>query len=210
MTQRNYLQHGSRHRPEGTDPIPGVGGGAWAILTGHQFYFLAGNSSTLPATTSAPLSFQHLTVGGDMNVFATHNTVDYPGYSGVVPPVGDFNNSAGDTWVFAVKSGFLTFNLDLIWTHPTAAFPLNVAWNPGDAPTNALPFGPQAWEGSGDVFSAMSMQLLDNYIGDLPSSQYYSMLVSVINDDSSSHVLDSWVLTISWTSTAPSQQNNVY
>ncbi len=33
MTQRNYLQHGSRHRPLGTDPIPGLtpGGGSGVI-----------------------------------------------------------------------------------------------------------------------------------------------------------------------------------
>ncbi len=55
MTQRNYLQHGSRHRPTGTDPIPGQLCSAYAQQN-------IGTTTTISSGTSSAITWDNIAV----------------------------------------------------------------------------------------------------------------------------------------------------
>ncbi len=78
MTQRNYLQHGNRHRSTGTDPIPGLSLG-W--ISGYQSGITVPSQST-PATqidlTSATVNTNDTT---SFSIVASNGlTINQPGF----------------------------------------------------------------------------------------------------------------------------------
>ncbi len=195
MTQRNYLQHGSRHRPEGTDPIPGVGSSAWAILSATEFTTGGGTSSTIAATDSGLVQWSSFVTSGEPGVFATHDHPVRPTYP--IPPASDFHNTAGDSYLFTVKPGIIIAYLDSAWAG-APGWNIELVRTDGDSSyQGGENLGPQAWFGpaAGAGFYTWSfIRPIDNDPSDDVSTGgqglYYVFGVQVVNNDSSSHTLD--------------------
>lgn len=217
---RNYLQHGSRHLPTGSDPIPGLNDiAACAVLFGNQVIVDGAPSGTIPANDSGVCIFSAFQVLGDTDTFATHDSGNYPGFpSGPVPAVSGFNNASGDTWLFAVKAGLLTYSFDISFNEPNT-FPFKVARNTGTAGNDGgEPLGPQGWYDLGttlgNVFSWMSLRPIanDSFYSPFPGF-YMSMEFIVYNLDSVAHTIDSangFVICVYWTQMTPGIQFNYY
>lgn len=212
--------HGRDHRPGGTDPIPGLRNGAWAILAGTEFDVDGTPSSTLPASTSAQVIFTSFVTGGDLGVFATHNSGTRPSYP--IPDPSGFHNSSGDQWVYAVKTGVLVYNLDIGFEGGPTTFPISVVRDDGDSIyQGGEAFGPQCWkytpDSSGIIFSWFSIRPIDNDPSDMADEGgqglYYGFSLNVQNEDSSDHTILSGVnieLQIGWFPVEPGQLNTYY
>lgn len=97
---RPYLQHGRRHGPSGSDPIPGLAGSGIAIAAA-LVWNIHGTPLTVPAGETIETPWAHLTtndpdVGTSDPIFGTDTS-----FTATAP----YNNAAGDTYLYFPKPG---------------------------------------------------------------------------------------------------------
>lgn len=207
--------HGRDHRPGGTDPIPGVGSGAAAMLFGNEVNISGSSTAVIGAGQTGVCLFSAFQAIGDLSVFATHDTVNYPGFANPLPKQSAFNNSSGDDWLFALGSGLVTFTFDV--TFEAGPFPIAVSVGPGNSNNDGTdPLGPQGWYDSTSVpsFSWASSRPIanDDFLAGSPGF-YTEMQFQIQNQDSSDHTLDSqngFVVTALWEPIVPGSQVAYY
>ena len=105
---RDYLQHGDRHRPGGSDPIPGLtsgGGGAVIAANGANF-----SGQTVPHGTTKNCSFSNTATTSDSSKLSwstsvlTNDTLVIQG-SGIAMLVASCKWTAGTAIDFKIFSG---------------------------------------------------------------------------------------------------------
>lgn len=118
MSERTYLQHGRRHAPGGTDPIPGLGGSSPVVASGVNF-----SGQSVPAGTTANSSFSNTAISSDTSKVSWTSSVSTNDTlvleeTGTAMLVASCKWSAGTAVDFKIMtgSGFEMFPHDAIKT----------------------------------------------------------------------------------------------
>lgn len=194
---RSYLQHGRRHGPQGSDPIPDLGGSV------PQFCYASSFGASISATTQTLLSFDAFS-NTDPDTFGTSTEASFP---------WTIDNTSGAYTIVLQKFGAYIYFASTVWETGAYSAAVLCQIQNGAVLSQNFPFGWNAIEclASMAALNGTPRQLYDvgvTYVDDTYNPGALNLQVE--NFDSASRSVNQGILAVAYLGGPNSDLNIVY